>query len=111
MIDVPQVITIASTDASGGAGINADLKTFHNQGVYAATIGVGITAQNYYGVQEQRPIPANFILEEFKSIAKDLYIKAAKTSALLDETRVHAVAQGWHAYKLGKLIINPVMFA
>lgn len=111
MIDVPQVITIASTDASGGAGINADLKTFHNQGVYAATIVVGITAQNTYGVQDQHPIPANFILEEFKSIADDLDIKAAKTGALLDETRVHAVAQGWQAYNLGKLIIDPVMVA
>lgn len=111
MIDVPQVITIASTDASGGAGINADLKTFHNQGVYAATIVVGITAQNTYGVQDQHPIPADFILEEFKSIADDLDIKAAKTGALLDETRVHAVAQGWQACNLGKLIIDPVMVA
>lgn len=111
MIDIPQVITIASTDASGGAGINADLKTFHNQGVYAATIVVGLTAQNTYGVQDQYPIPEKFILEEFKSIADDLDIKAAKTGALLDEVRVHAVAQGWQSHNLGKLIIDPVMVA
>jgi len=52
MIDVSQVVTIAGIDSSGGAGINADLKTFHNQKVYSATIVTGLTAQNTYGVQE-----------------------------------------------------------
>ena len=55
MIDVSQVVTIAGIDSSGGAGINADLKTFHNQKVYSATIVTGLTAQNTYGVQEILP--------------------------------------------------------
>lgn len=111
MIEVPQVITIASIDSSGGAGINADLKTFHNQKVYAATIVVGLTAQNTYGVQNQYAIPTTFISEQFKSIADDLDIKAAKTGALLDAQRVHTVAKEWQIYQLGKLIIDPVMVA
>ncbi|SCB74798.1 bifunctional hydroxymethylpyrimidine kinase/phosphomethylpyrimidine kinase [Weissella bombi] len=111
MIEVPQVITIASIDSSGGAGINADLKTFHNQKVYAATIVVGLTAQNTYGVQDQYAIPTTFISEQFKSIADDLDIKAAKTGALLDAQRVHTVAKEWQIYQLGKLIIDPVMVA
>ncbi|MFL2019315.1 bifunctional hydroxymethylpyrimidine kinase/phosphomethylpyrimidine kinase [Weissella hellenica] len=111
MLEVPQVITIASTDSSGGAGINADLKTFHNQQVYAATIVVGLTAQNTYGVQDQYAIPTSFISEQFKSIANDLNIKAAKTGALLDAKRVHIVAKEWQQYELGKLVIDPVMVA
>ena len=52
MIEVPQVVTIAGIDSSGGAGINADVKTFQSQKVYSATIVVGLTAQNTLGVQE-----------------------------------------------------------
>ncbi|WP_373751611.1 bifunctional hydroxymethylpyrimidine kinase/phosphomethylpyrimidine kinase, partial [Weissella soli] len=60
MIEVPQVVTIAGIDSGGGAGINADLKTFHNQRVYAASIVVGLTAQNTYGVQALLPTPSAF---------------------------------------------------
>ena len=84
MIEVPQVLTIAGIDSSGGAGINADLKTFHNQKVYAATVITGITAQNTLGVQAIEPTRPEIIMAQFESIFTDLKITAAKTGALFD---------------------------
>ncbi len=111
MIDVSQVVTIAGIDSSGGAGINADLKTFHNQKVYSATIVTGLTAQNTYGVQEILPTNKAFILAQFDSVFSDLEISAAKTGALFDTAQVEAVIQGLKKYKPKHLLVDPVMVA
>ncbi|MDU2151640.1 MAG: bifunctional hydroxymethylpyrimidine kinase/phosphomethylpyrimidine kinase, partial [Weissella confusa] len=84
MIDVTQVLTVAGIDSSGGAGANADLKTFHNQCVYGASVITGLTAQNTLGVQNILPTPTNFISDQFKSVLSDLDIRALKTGALFD---------------------------
>ena len=83
MIEVPQVVTIAGIDSSGGAGINADVKTFQSQKVYSATIVVGLTAQNTLGVQEISSVAPQFILSQFDSVFSDLDISAAKTGLCL----------------------------
>ena len=111
MINVPQVVTIAGIDSSGGAGANADVKTFHNQKVYSATIITGLTAQNTYGVQEILPTDKDFILAQFDSVFSDLEIAAAKTGALFDRLQVEAVIEGLKKYKPKHLVVDPVMVA
>ncbi|QDK70798.1 bifunctional hydroxymethylpyrimidine kinase/phosphomethylpyrimidine kinase [Lactococcus protaetiae] len=111
MIEVPQVVTIAGIDSSGGAGINADTKTFHNQKVYAATIVTGLTAQNTYGVQDIDPSHPEFILSQFDSVFSDLKISAAKTGALFGKAQVEAVIEGLKKYKVNHLTVDPVMIA
>ena len=111
MIEVPQVVTIAGIDSSGGAGINADLKTFHSQKVYSATIVVGLTAQNTLGVQEISSVAPHFILSQFDSVFSDLDISAAKTGALFDVAQVKAVITGIKRYQPQHLVVDPVMVA
>lgn len=111
MIEVPQVVTIAGVDSGGGAGMNADLKTFHNQQVYAASIVVGLTAQNTYGVQGLLPTPSVFLHEQFVSVAADFDIKAVKTGALFDAEHVHQVVQELADVNFGALVVDPVMVA
>ncbi|GJM48627.1 bifunctional hydroxymethylpyrimidine kinase/phosphomethylpyrimidine kinase [Weissella soli] len=111
MIEVPQVVTIAGMDSGGGAGINADLKTFHNQRVYAASIVVGLTAQNTYGVQALLPTPSAFLHEQFESVAADFEIKAVKTGALFDAEHVHQVVQELADVHFGAVVVDPVMVA
>lgn len=111
MIEVPQVVTIAGIDSSGGAGVNADLKTFHNQKVYAATVVTGITAQNTLGVQAIEPTRPEIIMAQFESVFTDLEITAAKTGALFDQVRVHAVIEGLKKFPVKHLVLDPVMIA
>ncbi|MBB5888753.1 bifunctional hydroxymethylpyrimidine kinase/phosphomethylpyrimidine kinase [Lactovum miscens] len=111
MIKVPQVLTIAGIDSSGGAGANADIKTFHNQCVYAATIITGLTAQNTYGVQSIDPVAPKFILDQFDSVFNDLEISATKTGALFGKEQVDAVVQGIKKYQIKNLVVDPVMVA
>ncbi|RNE04479.1 Hydroxymethylpyrimidine/phosphomethylpyrimidine kinase [Lacticaseibacillus paracasei] len=75
----PQVVTIAGSDSGGGAGLQADLKTFQARHVFGMSIVVALTAQNTYGVQASLPIPAGFIDTQFQSLAADFNIRAAKT--------------------------------
>ena len=111
MIDVPQVMTVAGIDASGGAGANADLKTFHNQGVYAASIITGLTAQNTLGVQAVLPTSADFVTAQFDSVLADLSIQAVKTGALFDAERVQTVADNLAQAQIPFVVVDPVMVA
>lgn len=111
MKNLAQVVTIAGIDSSGGAGANADLKTFQNQMVYAASIITGLTAQNTYGVQAILPTSAHFIAEQFNSVFDDLDIKAAKTGALFDLATAQAVITGLEKNSVKNLVVDPVMVA
>jgi hydroxymethylpyrimidine/phosphomethylpyrimidine kinase len=111
MKEVAQVVTIAGIDSSGGAGVNADLKTFHNQGVYSASVITGLTAQNTFGVQDVLPTPAKFIAEQFDSVFGDLNVKAAKTGALFDEPTVKEVVVNLKRQHVQNLVVDPVMVA
>lgn len=106
-----QVLTIGGTDSSGGAGINADIKTLENRGVYSASVVVGVTAQNTINVQAVELLPEKLISDQFKSIADDLQIKACKTGMLGDVNRVVTVAENLSKYDFGPLILDPVMIA
>ncbi|MHC9532305.1 bifunctional hydroxymethylpyrimidine kinase/phosphomethylpyrimidine kinase [Dellaglioa sp. L3N] len=111
MTNFPQVLSIAGSDSSGGAGMQADLKTIQERHVYAATVLVAITAQNTLGVQDSFPLPAQIINEQFNSIAADLAIKACKTGMLADSEHVEIVVENLKKYDFGPLIVDPVMVA
>ncbi|WP_296204791.1 bifunctional hydroxymethylpyrimidine kinase/phosphomethylpyrimidine kinase, partial [uncultured Hyphomicrobium sp.] len=79
-------LTIAGSDSSGGAGIQADLKTFTALGVYGASVITSITAQNTQGVQAVYKLPAGIISAQLTSVADDLGVRAIKTGMLADRT-------------------------
>lgn len=106
-----QVATIAGSDSGGGAGIQADLKTFQARHVFGTAIQVAATAQNTQGVIASFPLPVDFIDTEFQALADDLAIRAVKTGMLYDAAHVQAVVANLTRYDLGPLVVDPVMVA
>ena len=74
--ETPQVMTIAGTDASGGAGMTADLNTFAAHGIYGANVVVSVTAQNTLGVQQVQMMTPDIVMAQLQSVADDLQIRA-----------------------------------
>ncbi len=107
----PQVVTIAGSDSGGGAGIQADLKTFQARHVFGMSIVIALTAQNTYGVQDALYIEPKFIDAQFKSLADDFSIKGAKTGMLASLEHVNSVVENLKKYDFGPLIVDPVMIA
>lgn len=104
-------LTIAGSDSSGGAGIQADLKTFAALGVYGATVITALTAQNTQGVSAVHRVPASFIAEQFEAVTSDLKVSAAKTGMLGDAETVACVADLVTRRRLPWLVVDPVMVA
>jgi len=107
----PVVLTIAGSDSSGGAGIQADLKTFTALGVYGASVLTALTAQNTRGVTAILAVPAHFVTQQIDAVAGDLRVAAAKTGMLYDRDTVLAVVEGVRRHKLSPLVVDPVMVA
>lgn len=107
----PVALTIAGSDSSGGAGIQADLKTFTALGVYGASVLTAITAQNTTGVQGVFGVSQEMIALQIASVASDLKISAVKTGMLGDRETVETVARAVKAHGLGPLVVDPVMVA
>jgi hydroxymethylpyrimidine/phosphomethylpyrimidine kinase len=107
----PIALTIAGSDSSGGAGIQADLKTFTALGIYGASVITAITAQNTQGVQAVLKLPAGIISAQMTSIADDLGVRAIKTGMLADRATVQSVVNGLAAYQGVPLVVDPVMVA
>ena len=105
----PIALTIAGSDSSGGAGIQADLKTFCALGVYGATVITALTAQNTLGVSGIHKVPATFIAQQFKAVTSDLKVSAAKTGMLGDAETVACVAELLTRHRLPWLVVDPVM--
>ncbi len=108
---VPVALTIAGSDPSGGAGIQADLKTFTALGVYGATVITALTAQNTLGVTCVHGVPEAFIGRQIDAVAGDLRIGALKTGMLGDRATVAAVVAGIKRHGLRPLVVDPVMVA
>jgi hydroxymethylpyrimidine/phosphomethylpyrimidine kinase len=104
-------LTIAGSDSSGGAGIQADLKTFSALGVYGASVLTALTAQNTRGVDGILEIGAWFVLAQFQSVLRDLDVSAAKTGMLANEEIVVAVAEALEPHPNLPLVVDPVMVA
>ncbi|MFV0560766.1 MAG: bifunctional hydroxymethylpyrimidine kinase/phosphomethylpyrimidine kinase [Enterococcus sp.] len=108
---VPQVVTIAGSDSGGGAGIQADLKTFQARHVFGMNVVIALTAQNTLGVQAALAIPEDFICAQFDSLEADFVIRAAKTGMLSDSNHVRTVVQNLKQVHFGPLVVDPVMVA
>ena len=111
MNETPQVVTIAGSDSGGGAGMQADLKTFQARHVFGMNIVLAITAQNTYGVQAAYALPSDLISAQFQSLAGDFHIRAAKTGMLADVERVQTVVANLKQVDFGPLVVDPVMIA
>lgn len=108
----PIALTIAGSDSSGGAGIQADLKTFSALGVYGASVLTALTAQNTLGVQGVHAVPPAFVAAQMASVLDDLDVRAVKTGMLADVPIIRAVAGGLARCKdTIPIIIDPVMVA
>jgi len=104
-------LTIAGSDSSGGAGIQADLKTFSALGVYGASAITALTAQNTQGVDDVMVVPPEFVLEQMRSIASDLAVNAIKIGMLATGPIIEAVADGLDAFSGMPVVLDPVMVA
>jgi hydroxymethylpyrimidine/phosphomethylpyrimidine kinase len=104
-------VTIAGSDSSGGAGIQADLKTFAAFGVYGASVIAALTAQNTKGVTAIHDVPAEFIAAQFDAVFSDLDVGASKTGMLSQAAAIEAVAKGLSRHKAKNIVVDPVMVA
>jgi hydroxymethylpyrimidine/phosphomethylpyrimidine kinase len=107
----PIALTIAGSDPSGGAGIQADLKTFTALGVYGASVITALTAQNTRGVTGVYKVPADFIVAQFEAVTSDLAVAAVKTGMLGDVETAMTVAALLKKMKPPHLVVDPVMVA
>ncbi len=107
----PVALTIAGSDSGGGAGIQADLKTFHQWGVYGTSALTAVTAQNTLGVQEIHAVPATTIDAQIRSVATDLPPAALKSGMLATAGIVRTVAAAIRRHRLGRYVLDPVMVA
>jgi len=107
----PVALTIAGSDSSGGAGIQADLKTFAAFGVYGASAVTALTAQNTRGVRGVHSVPADFVAAQIDAVLDDLTVAAVKTGMLATAEIVRAVADLAAAGRLPNLVVDPVMVA
>ena len=104
-------VTIAGSDSSGGAGIQADLKTFSALGVYGASVITALTAQNTRGVQGIHDVPPDFIGAQIDSVFSDLAVGAVKIGMLSRPAAIEAVAAGLARHGADKVVLDPVMVA
>ena len=104
-------LTIAGSDSSGGAGIQADLKTFSALGVYGASVITALTAQNTLGVDDVMAVPPEFVLTQMTSVARDIDVGAIKIGMLATAETVRAVAVGLDMFPGVPVVLDPVMVA
>jgi hydroxymethylpyrimidine/phosphomethylpyrimidine kinase len=104
-------LTIAGSDSSGGAGIQADLKTFAALGVYGACVITALTAQNTQGVSGVLDVPPDFIAAQIDAVFSDLDVAAVKIGMLSRVAAVEAVARGLTRHKAKNIVLDPVMIA
>lgn len=107
----PIALTIAGSDSSGGAGIQADLKTFSALRVYGASAITALTAQNTRGVQAVHPVPPEFISAQMKAVFEDLDVKAVKIGMTGTADAVAAIADTLAEFSKAPVILDPVMVA
>ena len=108
---IPRALTIAGSDSGGGAGMEADLKTFTALGVYGMAAVTSITAQNTVCVTAVHDIPAACVADQIDAVASDIGVDAAKTGMLSNTEIIEAVADRIAAHAISKLVVDPVMIA
>lgn len=108
---IPIALTIAGSDSSGGAGIQADLKTFAALGLHGASVLTALTAQNTQGVTAIHDVPPGFIAAQIDAVFADLDIGAVKIGMLSRAAAINAVAAGLARHRARNLVLDPVMVA
>ena len=106
---IPKVLTIAGSDPSGGAGIQADLKTFARLRVYGMAVVAAMTAQNTLGVSAIAEVPPDFVSQQLDAVLTDLPPDAAKTGMLLTDAVIEVVAYKLKQYRVANVIVDPVL--
>lgn len=104
-------LTIAGSDSGGGAGIQADLKSFHQFGVFGTSVVVAITAQNTKGVFGVHTVPPELVDRQLEVLAQDLRPHAVKSGMLATAELVKVVAQGLRTHEFRNYVLDPVMVA
>ena len=105
----PIALTIAGSDSGGGAGIQADLKTFHAFGVFGCSALTAVTAQNTLGVAAVHPLPKEIVREQIRAVATDIPPDAVKTGMLANAAVVECVADAIDEHRLPNYVLDPVM--
>ncbi len=108
---IPRVMSVASTDSGGGAGIMADLKTFTALKVFGTAVIVTLTAQNSVSVKSIYELPLKFIDDQFDEILDDIGTDAAKTGMLYSSDIINEVANKFIQYDVKNIVIDPVMIS
>lgn len=106
-----RILTIAGSDPSGGAGIQADLKAFSALGTYGMSIIAALTAQSTQGVDGVFPVPIDFIEKQYHSLYNDIKVDAVKMGALVNTEIIHCVASLLEAYPIPFVVLDTVMIA
>jgi len=108
---IPKALTIAGSDSGGGAGIQADLKTFAALGVYGASAITAITAQNTRGVTAIHEVPPDVVAAQIRAVLEDIGADAVKTGMLSGAPIIAAVAGELRRFGMWRLVVDPVMVA
>ena len=107
----PIALTIAGSDSSGGAGIQADLKTFAALGVYGASAITALTAQNTQGVTGIHLVPPDFVTAQIDAVFADLAVKAVKIGMVAQRATIEAIAGALQRWSHAPIVLDPVMVA
>jgi hydroxymethylpyrimidine/phosphomethylpyrimidine kinase len=108
---IPIALTIAGSDSSGGAGVQADLKTFSALGVYGASVITALTAQNTTGVSGIHQVPADFVTAQIDAVFSDLDINAVKIGMVAQRATIDAIVAGLMRWSPKHIVLDPVMVA
>jgi hydroxymethylpyrimidine/phosphomethylpyrimidine kinase len=111
MMKIPRALTIAGSDSSGGAGIQADLKTFAALGVYGMSAVTALTSQNTRGVNGIIEVEPDFVSSQIRSVVTDIGVDAVKTGMLPNAAVISRVSSDLKELKLEKVVVDPVMVA
>lgn len=105
----PCVLTIAGSDCSGGAGIQADIKTISALGAYASSAITAITVQNTCGVTDIHPVPASYVKGQIETVMTDIHPRAVKIGMINDVEIVKVIAETLHTFRPEYVVLDPVM--
>lgn len=108
---LPVALTIAGSDSGGGAGIQADLKTFHAFGVFGTTAVTAVTVQNTVGVSGVHAVPPEIVEAQIRAVVEDLRPSACKSGMLADSVIIRAVARSLSEVSIPAYVLDPVMVA
>lgn len=111
MRKIPKALTVAGSDSGGGAGIQADLKTFQEFKVYGMSVITAVTAQNTLGVQDVYALPADAVEAQFRAVLDDIGADAVKTGMLAGREIISRLADLCCEYRIRNLVVDPVMTA